>query len=246
LGRIASATTGLWLEDPAYTNLTTDSIFSTGKTVAACMTMDYQGTLSGAQGQFCVVRNLDVSALMNSSRVLEFPTVDQMFDYASIRGRLPIDGQEVIWRPSDEDAKPRLVAEPAGDIILPDTLFRSGAAAVVESTINDPDPNGARGIVIAWRAVPANSLVFNAVKVAEYTLSLRSKAVELPVSMPTPGFSIDAAVWGLDKLFPGWQNSALRGAQAAAREVASRYILPSAMTYMSRAAPNMRIMNGEL
>jgi hypothetical protein len=207
--------------------------------------MDYQGTLSDAKGQFCVVRNLDVSALMNSRRLLEFPTVDQMFDYASVRGRLPIDGQEVIWRPSDEDAKPRLVADPT-DTVLVDALFKSGSIGTVASVINDPDPSGARGIVIAWRGVPENSLVFNAVKVAEYTLSLRSKAVEMPVSMPTPGFSIDSAIWGLDKLFPGWQNSALRGAQAAAKEAAARYILPSAMTYMARAGSNMRIMNGEL
>jgi len=246
LGNVAANTTGLWLKDPAHANLGSDGIFSTAKTVSACLTMDYIGQLNEAKGQFCVVRNLEASALLSTSRSLDFPSVDSMFDYAAVRGRLPLEGHEVIWRPSEADSKPRLLPGPGSAATLVDALFRSGSPANFGSVINDPDPSEARGIVIAWRGVPQDSLVLNAVKVAEYTLKFKSKAVEMPVSMPTPGFSIDTAVAQLDKFMPGWQDSALRGAQAAAKAAASRYILPSMATFLSSAGSNLRIMDGDL
>jgi hypothetical protein len=247
LGCNTASTTGLWLRDPAQANLETDGIFSTAKTVSACLTMDYIGQLNEAKGQFCVVRNLEASNLMSTTiRSLDFPTVDEMFDYAAVRGRLPLEGHEVIWRPSEADSKARALSVPSSAGTLIDALFRTGSVTNYPSVLNDPDPGEARGIVIAWRGVPQNSLVFNAVKVAEYTLKFKSKAVEMPVSMPTPGFSIDAAVAQLDKFMPGWQDSALRGAQHAAREAASRYILPSMATFLSSAGSTLRIMDGSL
>jgi hypothetical protein len=250
LGLVAAASTGRWLVDPAYDNLKQGSIFSSARTIAACMTMDYIGPLNEAKGQFAVIQNLDVAALVDSKRQLEFPTVDEVFDYAITRGRLPLEGHQVVWRPSDQDAKPRQAPDAStnfsSESTIPDALFSSGEQNLYSSRLNEPDPGEARGICIAWRGVPENSLVFNTVKVAEYTLAMKANAVETPVVATKPGFSINRTVAALDEMMPGWQQSALRGATAMAKTAMRSYILPSAATYLTRGAPTFAIMDGEL
>lgn len=249
LGLVSANRTGRWLIDPAHNNLEADSIFSTGRTIAACLTMDYIGPLNTAAGQYAVVQNFDVNALVDSKTLLDFPSVDEVFDYAISRGRLPLEGHQVLWRPSDEDCKARSAPASTGSNTakIPDALFLSGDDVTGQtSRLNEVDPGEARGICIAWRGVPPNSLVFNAVKVAEYTLSMKSKAVEVPVTSTVPGLSIDKAVSTLDRMMPGWQESALRGAGALARKAMSAYILPSAATYLSNSGSNFAIMDGEL
>jgi len=210
--------------------------------------MDYIGTLQSAKGQFAVVQNLDVNALVNSKRDLDFPSVDEIFDYALTRGRTPLEGHQVIWRPSDEDAKPRSASYQAGSSTktIADALFISGSSGSETTKLNEVDPGQARGVLIAWRGLPENSLVFNAVKVAEYTLAMKSKNVEVPVVATPPGKSIDSAVAMLDSYVPGWQQSALRGATTLAKKAMESYILPSAATYLSTAPSMPRIMDGEL
>jgi hypothetical protein len=250
LGMGNAKTTGQWLRDPAAENLKEDSIFSSARTIAACMTMDYVGQLNEAKGQFAVIQNLDVAALCNSKRELDFPSVNQVFDYGLTRGRIPLEGHQVVWRPSDEDAKNRQIPGKGLGITyeasLADALFASGEVLAHTTRLNDPDPGEARGICIAWRGVPENSLVFNTVKVAEYTLAMKSKAVEVPVTAAKSGYSIDKAVKSLDEMLPGWQQSALRGATAMAKHAMASYILPTPMTYLSRGAPSFAIMDGEL
>jgi len=218
---VAANSSGLFVADPASGLLTSTSAFSRAKTLSACLQLEYLGALSAIQGQVAVVPNFSLNAFNNNAggTGLAFPTVDEIFGYASERDRFQIDGHEAIWRPNEEQSVFRTDGGDAAGLVGSPTLqadscFWSGNAAVYNTVISCPNPGMVTGMCIAWRgaAATANTLTFNIVKVVELELAARNGQIEI---IPPPSDSwmhrITDATAMLDRNFPGWQRGVVRG-----------------------------------
>lgn len=253
----AAATSGVWLDDPAYTQLA-GSAFSRARGIAGCLQLEFLGALSSIKGQVALISNmtlanLNLAASGSLAGTLTLPTVDQMFRYAATRERLDLKGHEVRFRPTDLDCKLR------GDSIsymgaqqthgtVPDALFWSGTVGAVAATIATASPELATGIVIAWRSCTGivGDLTCNMVKVSEYELAMNANLVEQPYKPAVPGVTIASTVDKLFKMMPEWPiGSVIKGMDAASRLLmASRTYAPG-RGVRGTSYPAM-IMDGEL
>jgi hypothetical protein len=221
-------TTGAFVEDPANSLLTSTSPFSRAQTVSACLQLDYTGSLSNLKGQVAVVQNYSLAEFIRNSGATSattpaFPSVDQVFSYASKRERMPLEGTEVIWRPSTASSIMRTNGS-FGDgasltfagATIPDAcLYRQAANPCYPVAT---DPNSVKGICIAWKgafsATSGVNLSFNLIKVVSVELAARSSMIEsIPhgVALAKTAFTPEDATNWLDANMTGWQSSITDG-----------------------------------
>lgn len=246
--RLSGGNPGQWIADPAAEILSPGSPFSRGKTLAACLQMDYIGKLSDISGQVAVVKNLSTSALSDGVKPMTFPSIEDVFRYAHLRERTSLEGTEVKWRPAEAEMKFRTTggdATPYSDQPGTDTLFRQGSPAETDGSVSclvDPDAADASGILIAWMGIASHDLIFNGVKVSELEIAPVSHMVESPVTSTTEPTSVDYVVGVLDSVSPGWQTSLKRTATKLGSAVMSSWVLPRARIMAHRAGANFQMV----
>jgi len=193
------------------------------------MQMDELGTISTIAGQVAIVSNFSLAAFIRNSgtpystAAPQFPSVDEIFAYASARQRIHPDGCEVIWRPNTQQCVPRTngaLSEGTNlsvSSIVPDACLWAGTPnATTGSTTNvvAANPNEIYGICIAWKGAnaAADSRSFNCIKVVNLELAPRSNQIEPVVHSThgTPLINIESISDAFDKIDPGWQSSILQ------------------------------------
>lgn len=209
----AVATNAKFLLDPAYTPVNDNNAYSRGRTLSACLQLEYLGSTSSTQGQVAVIRNASFLNLnRNSSNALWLPpSVDDIFNYSALIERTQLSGHEVVWRPSEDATVLRGTGTLGSSTVSAgakaDTAFWAGSATNASTVISCADPQNAGGIVIAWRGFPAaaGNVSVNVVKVVELELAARNNTVEgMPLSTRSTAH-IDECVASLDKVNPSWQ-----------------------------------------
>lgn len=217
-GFAAEITTGSAVADPVNISLGAGSPFSRATTLSACLQLEWLGALSATQGQVAVVQNYPLSSFCPSTGALGTPpippSVNEIFSYAARRERLSVRGHEVVWRPTDEQVKPRT----AGDELYgtnskgpkADTCFWIGeTAGASASYLSNPNPSEIYGIAIAFKGVSDSTLIqINAVKTAALELSARNAQIEIPPQPELPQMfntTVDAVVNAVSQAHPMWQ-----------------------------------------
>lgn len=231
LGMVAINTTGIATADPAA-NLVQSASFSRGQTMAACLQIDYLGALSAVAGQVAIIKNFPLKAFAQNDNdiILNPPSVDSLFAYASTRERIQVTGHEAIYRPSDTATVMRSAGNERGySATVPDSVWQTGTAGSTASILSCGIPNDVYGICIAWKGIPTTSSVFqlNMVKVLSLELAPSGNAIEptfngspLVEEGPSP---IDHVTSILDKVDPHWQTKAVNGAMNIAGKLASAF-----------------------
>lgn len=234
-GMVALATTGLFRADPASAILGSSAAFSRAKTMSACLQVEYLGALQSISGQVAIIPNLPFRAFYGTSAttVINPPTVDTLFAYASVRQRLQVTGHEVIWRPSDDSSVFRTAGNEgsaATAVMRADAVLRNGNPASTSTTIASTEPDEIYGICIAWRGVPAvaSCLSINAVKVVDLELAPSGFAVEPTFAgLGNPAASsinpVNTVTSWLDRYVPNWQFRAVNASINAAGQLAMNY-----------------------
>jgi hypothetical protein len=217
-GMVASGTTGTFLADPAQ-GLVAGTVFSRAKTLSACMQIEYVAALSLASGQIAVIKNYPLKGFYRNitANTIAAPTVDELFAFASIRERLPLDGQEVIWRPSDVTSVYRTGgAERGAAVITTDAAFSNGVVGTSTSSFSAADPDNQYGIVIAWRGVPdiLQCVSLNLVKTVALELVPNAPFVEPTFAgskeLEEGPLPVEHSTSWLDTHIPNWQSHAMK------------------------------------
>lgn len=209
----AVATSAKFLIDPAFVPVNDNNAYSRGRTLSACVQLEYLGSTSSTQGQVAVIRNASFLNINRSSSnsLWAPPSVDDIFNYSALIERTQLSGHEVVWRPS-EDATVLRGSGMLGTAAIAvaakaDTAFWAGSATNTNTVISCADPQNACGVVIAWRGFPpaVGNVSVNVVKVVELELASRNNTVEgMPLSSKSTAH-IDECVSTLDKVNPSWQ-----------------------------------------
>lgn len=225
LGSLATSTTGTFIQDPAFPNLT-GGTFSRSRTLAACITAHYTGQLSAVQGEIAYISNVRVSDLVGTNLANPvYPSVDTLFAYSRTVHRTSMDPMEIVWRPTDLTSKFRstntsALTDPTSFRLdcptHPDTFWQCGNNVPLTAnltTISATDTAEAVGIVFLWRGFPAsNQLTFRLTKVIELELAPSGNAIEQIVVTPAVPVKIDSAVARLDRSSSLWQTPMLNRA----------------------------------
>jgi hypothetical protein len=199
-GTAASTTKGL--ADPAF-NFLSGGTCAQARTVAACLSMRYVGTMTSLAGEYCVLSDVSPSTL-----VTDLASVDELFALAGNPRRLSLDPVDLRYRPADHDCVYRTEGaqtnSPGGD-----KPIQSGSATPAASSTLGPNLSDQRAIVIAFRGVqqPASDiqdvLKFSYTKVIEWVPQANS-GLPVPVSSgsgaATPG-DVSALLTARDPLW---------------------------------------------
>lgn len=247
MGTITSTQTGTFVPDPAYASTAgASTAFSRSKALAACVQMEYIGELQSIAGQVAVVSNFSLAAFdMNRGAPgtwIQPPSVDEVFNYASERHRVSLEGQEVVWRPRATTSVLRTngdfgtgVADAEG---LPrtDVCFWNGAqtGSVSPTVMVVPNPSEVYGICIAWRGTNMSAtggMILNFVKVSAMELGNLGGITE-PMYIPRPISSawsdtVDKVCAYLDNVAPGWQKRSIHMVSTAAINGLARVMAPN-------------------
>lgn len=225
---MGNSDTGAFLIDPAARLLTGSSPFSQAKTIAACITTEYMGSMANAAGIVAKVANISLTTFIPQPGATDPRplSITEVFAYAAHRARMEIEGDEVRWRPTEGSALMRdaglegSTASIPNGANMPNTCFWSGSPGSAATAVSCADPENMTGIVIAYQGVPVGSLNFNFVKVVELELSSAGGIEEPRGAAPQArGTTITRVVDVLDSLSPGWQTAASEMAHSAARSV---------------------------
>lgn len=241
----ASATSGKFLQDPAFDPLSSNTAYARARTLSACLQLEYLGSTSSTQGQVAVIRNASFANLSRGAPGQPWlpPSVDDIFNYSALIERTQLSGHEVIWRPSEASSVLRTTALTGSNNAMvaakADTAFWSGLAATANTVVSCADPADAAAIVIAWRGWPtgANIASINCVKVVELELAARNNTVEgMPLSSKSTAH-IDECVASLDKVNPSWQLGSV--VTDAAMALGKKAATQAAMYAMGRVSSAM-------
>lgn len=237
-------TGGNFLSDPCCKLIDSGSsptAFSRAKTLAACMNVEYSGSMSAAAGLIAKVANMSVTSFMpqKPGSTPSVPmTIDQMFAYANKRGRLDIAGEELKWYPTETGSVMRTPAiEGATNAVingttLEDTVWWSGVAGTSATTVTCEDSNTNNAIVIAWKGAVVGTLNINLTKVVELELNAFSNTIEEPKGPVNTAKSggVAAVTEFLDKVNPSWQtdvmNTGMRMASGMAASAVNSFTMP--------------------
>lgn len=238
-------TTGMFYSDPCLANLSSDA-FSRGRSVSACIQMDYVGALASMQGQIAVVKNFSLQAFDQATGLgnLTFPTPSEIFNYAQSRQRVTGEGVEVVWRPSSNGSIMRghgpITTNTISTAAVPDHVFTIGNPTFFQTSISCPEVGVPNGICIAWSGIPPNqNFIISCIKTVELELSIRNNAIEAPMSstIPREPGLIEKATAILDSSVPGWQTRAIHAAMRGAATLLERAYGPRNRSLLR--APNV-------
>lgn len=198
MGKGAEGSTGLFQADPVNISLGAGSPFTRATTLSACMQLEWLGKLSDIQGQVAIVQNYPLSAFFSNTGDLitnanppKPPSVDQIFNYASVRERFSVSGHEVIWRPTSSQTVPRTGGDEfygsTAAATRADTAFWCGDGSTTVTRVSCPEPSEAYGICIAWKGTGSGSLMqVNCIKTVSLELGPRNSQIELPPQYQSP------------------------------------------------------------
>lgn len=209
----AVATSGKFLIDPVNDSLTDNTAFSRGRTLSACLQLEYLGKTMDTSGQVAILKNASFASLDRApGGTFSFapPSVDDIFNHAAVIERTQLHGHEAIWRPSEDSSVLRdsagLGANAIATAARADTAFWSGTAGTQATVVSSADPANAQGIVIAWRGFqPGVAVNINAVKVVELEVAARFNTVEAAPLSTKSAAHVDDCVAALDAIEPDWQ-----------------------------------------
>lgn len=252
MGTSLTSTTGLFLPDPAYFSTSGGTAtFSRSKAMAACIQLEYTGSLQNISGQVAVISNFSLGAFdMNRgapSTWIQPPSVDEVFNYAAERHRMSLEGQEVVWRPrattsvlrSNGDfgtGTPDVNGSPKTDVCFWNgaTTTVAPATSAIPTVVAVPNPSEVYGICIAWRGVNTSStggMILNFIKVSAMELGNLGGMLE-PTYVPRPistawSDTVDKVCAYLDNVAPGWQKRSIHMVTTTAINGLARVMAPN-------------------
>jgi len=175
----AAATTAQCFPDAAYdliqTNYVQDAVG-----LSACMKMMYLGQLSTCQGTIAALENVPLGALLTGGA--GFPaSITNLFNYATVRSRIPIEGVELKWSPYDSAYHYRTGGYNPGHDAA-DRCVTIGTAATAASTLTGgPSGEDIRGIGFVWNnlnAATTNDYLIDFTKIVQYRVEPITGIVE--------------------------------------------------------------------